>query len=49
MFVELAMPELIAPALSELDQVLVVTVNETDQDRAAFRVIFVLGLLEERR
>ena len=43
------MPELVPPALAELEQVLVVTVNETDQDRAAFPVISVLALLRERR
>ena len=43
------MPELIAPALSELEQILVVTVNEADQDRTVINVISLLGLVRERR
>ena len=42
------MPELIAPALPELAQVLVVTVNEADQDRTVIHVVSQLDLLRKR-
>jgi hypothetical protein len=42
-------PEIIAPSLQKLEQVLVVAVNEADQDRTVITVISTFNFARERR